>query len=158
MAKQERNASNLLETESQREPKTESVWRSGDRAKTADTAAVKWIKALLVGSFASLVMYVIIVAAIGSGIAPFNLHPAAAFLEYFGLNIGPLALLVHFAYGALWSLVFVGLFQEKATLAKGNLLALVLWLVMMIGYSPRWVGDFSASAPVLNFLPIIRCI
>jgi hypothetical protein len=103
-------------------------------------------------------MYVIIVAAIGSGIAPFNLHPAAAFLEYFGLNIGPLALLVHFAYGALWSLVFVGLFQEKATLAKGNLLALVLWLVMMIGYSPRWVGDFSASAPVLNFLPIIRCI
>ena len=101
MAKQERNATNTLETESQRELKTESVSRSIDRAKMADSTAVKWIKALLVGAFASLVMYVIIVAGIASGLAPFNLPPSAAFLEYFGLNIGPLALLAHFTYGAL---------------------------------------------------------
>ena len=92
-------------------------------------------------------MYVIIVAAIGSGLAPFNLPPSAAFLEYFGLNIGRLALLVHFGYGALWSLVLVGLFQEKTTVLKGNLLALVLWLVMMIGYGPSmgW-GFFGAGS------------
>ena len=44
MAKQERNASNSLETDSQRESKTESVSRIGERAKTSDSTTVKWIK------------------------------------------------------------------------------------------------------------------
>jgi hypothetical protein len=92
-------------------------------------------------------MFVIIMAANGAGIAPFNLPPSAAFFETFGLNLEPLALIVHFGYGVFWSLVLVALFQDKTTVVKGNLLALGLWLILMIVYSPiiGW-GMFGLGA------------
>jgi hypothetical protein len=98
---------------------------------------MKWIKAAVVGALGSLVMFGLIMFGIhGTGIAPFNLPPSAAFLEKLGLNSGPLPLLVHFGYGATWSLVLVALYGRNTTVGKGLGLATGLWLVMMIGYSP----------------------
>jgi hypothetical protein len=98
---------------------------------------MKWIKAATVGVLGSIVMFVLIMLGIhGVGVAPFNLPPSAAFLEMLGLNVGPLPLLVHFGYGATWSLVLVALFGRDASLGKGLGLAVALWLVMMVAYSP----------------------
>lgn len=98
---------------------------------------MKWIKAAAVGALGSLVMFLIIMFGIhGAGIAPFNIPPSAAFLEKLGLNVGPLPLLVHFGYGATWSLVLVSLYGRDATIRTGLGLATGLWLFMMVVYSP----------------------
>lgn len=62
--------------------------------------------------------------------------PLRGFLETIGLNVGPLPLLVHFGYGATWSLVLVVLYGRDASIGKGIGLALVLWLIMMVAYAP----------------------
>lgn len=98
---------------------------------------MKWLKAAAVGALGSLVMFALIMFGIhGAGIAPFNLPPSAAFLEKIGLNVGPLPLLVHFGYGATWSLVLVGLYGRETSVGKGLGLAVGLWLIMMVAYSP----------------------
>jgi len=98
---------------------------------------MKWLKAATVGVLGSLVMFVLLMLGIhGTGIAPFNLPPSAAFLETIGLNVGPLPLLVHFGYGATWSLVLVALYGQDTSIRNGMGLAVVLWLVMMVAYSP----------------------
>lgn len=98
---------------------------------------MKWMKAATVGALGSLVMFAVIMIGIhGAGIAPFNLPPSAAFLEMLGLNVGPLPLLVHFGYGATWSLVLVALYGRDVSVGNGLGLATALWLVMMVGYSP----------------------
>mgnify|MGYP007124884632 CR=1 FL=1 len=71
----------------------------------------------------------------GTGTAPFNLPPSAAFLGQFGLNMGPLPLLVHFGYGATWSLVLVGLYGPDTNIRRGIYLAAGLWLILMLVYS-----------------------
>jgi hypothetical protein len=117
---------------------------------------MKWLKSALVGALASLVMFIIIAFSIKSGVAPFNVPPSAAFLEKLGINVGPVALLVHFGYGAFWSMVLVGIFSERTDLVRGICLALILWLVMMIAYSPMigWglfgFGSAGASLPPDN--------
>jgi len=98
---------------------------------------MRWIKAAVVGALGSLIMFGLIMFGIhGAGIAPFNLPPSAAFLETLGLNVGPLPLLVHFGYGATWSLVLVALYGRATDLGKGLGLATALWVVMMVAYSP----------------------
>lgn len=98
---------------------------------------MKWFKSTLIGALGSLVMFVLMMFAIhGAGIAPFNLPPSAAFLEQLGLNVGPLPLLVHFGYGATWSLVLVALYGADTNVRRGLFLATALWLFMMIVYSP----------------------
>jgi len=98
---------------------------------------MKWFKSALIGALGSLVMFVLMMFAIhGAGIAPFNLPPSAAFLEQLGLNVGPLPLLVHFGYGATWSLVLVALYGADTNVRRGLFLATALWLFMMIVYSP----------------------
>lgn len=97
---------------------------------------MKWIKAAVVGIVAALVMFIFIFGAIQSGMAPFNIPPSAAMLTKLAMNVGPLALLVHFGYGAFWSIVLVYWFQVTTSAAKGIYLALGLWLLMMIVYSP----------------------
>ncbi len=72
----------------------------------------------------------------GTGTAPFNFPPSAAFLGQFGLNMGPLPLLVHFGYGATWSLVLVGLYGPDTNIRRGIYLAAGLWLVLMLVHSP----------------------
>lgn len=98
---------------------------------------MKWIKAAAIGALGSLVMFALIMLGIhGVGVAPFNLPPSAAFLEMLGLNVGPLPLLVHFGYGATWAMVLVALYGPDAGVTNGIGLAVVLWLVMMVVYSP----------------------
>lgn len=98
---------------------------------------MKWLKAAVVGALGSLVMFALIMFGIhGAGIAPFNLPPSAAFLEMLGINVGPLPLLVHFGYGATWSLALVALYGRETTVGTGVGLAVGLWLLMMAVYSP----------------------
>jgi hypothetical protein len=98
---------------------------------------MKWIKSAAVGLLGSLVMFLLLMLGIhGTGIAPFNLPPSAAFLEQIDLNAGPLPLLVHFGYGATWCLVLVALYGTDTTIWRGILLATGLWLFMMLVYSP----------------------
>ncbi len=98
---------------------------------------MKWLKSILVGVLGSLVMFLLMMLGIhGTGIAPFNLPPSAAFLEQLGLNTGPLPLLVHFGHGAIWSLVLVGLYGSDTNARRGIYLATGLWFFMMLVYSP----------------------
>jgi len=98
---------------------------------------MKWVKAALIGALGSLIMFILMMIGIhGTGIAPFNQPPSAAFLQVLGLKVGPLPLVLHFLYGMFWSIILVALFQEKANVVKGIGLALVLWLIMMVVYSP----------------------
>lgn len=156
VAREDLNVSNLLQTKSHRASKTECTPQLRNQAKT-DADSVKWTKAALVGALGSAVMFVIIVAGIASDLAPFNLAPSSAFLERFGLNVEPLPLIVHFGYGILWSLILVASFEEKTTLAKGILMALTLWLIMMVVYSPMmgWgVFGFGAGAQLPSDHPM----
>lgn len=98
---------------------------------------MKWFKVALTGMVGSLVMFLLMMLGIhGTGIAPFNIPPSAAFLTNLGLAIGPLPLFVHFGYGAFWSTLLVYLFKEKTNIKKGLGLSLVAWLIMMFIYSP----------------------
>lgn len=126
---------------------------------------MKWIKAAVVGALGSLVMFLLIMFGIhGAGVAPFNLPPSAAFLEKIGLNVGPLPALVHFGYGATWSLVLVALYDHEVTVGKGLGFATGLWLLMMVAYSPiiGWgffgVGgashELAASDPLYLGTPV----
>lgn len=133
--KEDPNISHLTETKSKRAPSAQSPQKPR-LENLQDSDPIKWTKAVLVGALGSLIMLVFIMLAISAGLAPFNIPPSAAFLEKIGMNIGPLALVIHFGYGAFWSLVLTLLLREKTTLMKGNLMALGLWLVMMLVYSP----------------------
>ncbi len=98
---------------------------------------MKWFKVALTGMIGSLVMFLLIMFGIhGTGIAPFNIPPSAAFLTKLGLTAGPLPLIVHFGYGAFWSILLVYLFKENTNIKKGLGLSLVAWLIMMLVYSP----------------------
>lgn len=114
---------------------------------------MKWIKSAAIGALGSLVMFLLMMFAIhGAGIAPFNLPPSAAFLEQLGLNVGPLPLLVHFGYGATWSMLLVALYGTDTNVRRGVYLAVALWLFMMVVYSPiiGWgVFGFGGSGHTL---------
>lgn len=98
---------------------------------------MKWIKSAVIGALGSLVMFLLMMVGIhGTGLAPFNLPPSAAFLEQLGLNTGPLPLLVHFGYGTIWSMLLVGLYGADTDVRRGVYLATALWLFMMLVYSP----------------------
>jgi hypothetical protein len=98
---------------------------------------MKWLKAAAVGALGSLLMFVLMAAGIyGTGIAPFNVPPSAAFLTKLGLNVGPLPLLVHFGYGATWAVVLAAVYGPEASWKEGLAVAGGLWLFMMLVYSP----------------------
>lgn len=91
----------------------------------------------LAGFLASLIMYFLLYLGINAtGIAPFNITPSAAFLYNLGIAGNHYALLLHFSYGILWSYVFVYTFEEDVSVYKAIILAIILWLFMMIVYSP----------------------
>ncbi len=98
---------------------------------------MQYLKAALVGIVGSLVMFIIMMIGIhGTGIAPFNIPPSAAFLVKLGLPVQPLALLVHFGYGAFWSIILIVATGNQPTIGKGLMLSIILWLIMMVIYSP----------------------
>lgn len=108
---------------------------------------MKWLKAALVGAFGSLVMFAILFVGIHvTGIAPFNQPPSAAFLTQLEWNVGPLPLLVHFGYGAFWSVVLWAWKADAVSTLNGVGVALGLWAMMMLVLSPLigW-GVFGTS-------------
>lgn len=107
-----------------------------------------WLKSAAVGLLGSLAMFLVIFAVVQTGVAPFNTPPSGAFLASLGLPAQPLGLIGHFLYGALWSVVLVAVFRERTNIPKGLGLAGVLWLVMMLVYSPiiGW-GFFGVGGP-----------
>ena len=98
---------------------------------------MKWLKSAGIGVLGSIVMFALMMLGIHvTGIAPFNLPPSAAFLESIRLNIGPLALMTHLGYGASWSIILLALYKNQVSTKNGIILASLLWLFMMIVYSP----------------------
>ncbi len=113
---------------------------------------MRWLKAAIVGLAGSVVMLVVMKPLIAMGVAPFNVPPSAAFLVKLGIPPMPLALLLHFGYGAAASAVLYAIVREKVNVRRGLVLAGVLWLVMMLVYSPiiGWgFFGFGASAAAL---------
>lgn len=111
---------------------------------------MKWLKSALAGIIGSLVMFIFLMIGINvTGFAPFNVPPSAALLTKLGLAVGPLPLIVHFGYGAFWSIVFLSIYKHRADIKKGLFLSVLLWLILMVVYSPiiGWgVFGFGASA------------
>lgn len=92
---------------------------------------------ILSGFLASLVMFIFIFLGINLfHIAPFNIPPSAAFLYNLGIEGQAYALLLHFCYGILWSYVLVIAFEDDVSIDKALILSIILWLFMMIVYSP----------------------
>jgi len=91
----------------------------------------------LAGFFASLAMFLFIYLGIEiTAMAPFTVPPSAAFLYNLGIEGKAYALLLHFSYGVFWSYVFVYTFEEDASITKAVLLSVILWIFMMMVYSP----------------------
>lgn len=89
------------------------------------------------GVLASFMMYLVIYTGIYiTGMAPFNVPPSAAFLHNLGIMSKGYALLLHFCYGTLWSYVLIIAFEEDTSFVKALILSVILWLFMMIVYSP----------------------
>lgn len=91
----------------------------------------------LTGFLASLVMFLFIYLGINvTGVAPFNVPPSYAFLYNLGVEQSGYALLLHFCYGIFWAYVLVYTFEDDISVAKALGLSVVLWLFMMLVYSP----------------------
>lgn len=98
---------------------------------------MKWIKTIISGLLATFSMDIAMNAMMYLfGLAPTNIHPAAAFLYNLGIENHFLALLLHFSYGTLWAIVFVYAFDKDISTKRALQLAGVLWFFMMLVYSP----------------------
>ncbi|MDZ7720551.1 MAG: hypothetical protein U5K72_17175 [Balneolaceae bacterium] len=98
---------------------------------------MKWSKVIISGILATFSMDVAMNGAMYFlEMNPTNIHPAAAFLYNLGVEQSQLATLLHYCYGTLWSVVFVYTFEEDVSEKRGIQLAGVLWLFMMLVYSP----------------------
>lgn len=98
---------------------------------------MKWIKTIIIGILATFAMDMAMnILMMLFGLVPTNIHPAAAFLYNLGLEYETLSVLLHYSYGTLWALVFVYAFEQKFSILKAILFAGVLWLFMMLVYSP----------------------
>jgi len=110
---------------------------------------MKWIKAIVAGLVAGLVMFIALAIGTNTGMAPINVPPSAAFLgATTNIRSPPLAGLLHFAYAAFGSVLLVAIFGRDTNITKGIGLALVLWLILMMVFSPiiGW-GFFGAGGP-----------
>jgi len=126
---------------------------------------MQYVKAGLVGLLGSLIIFLIMVVGINvTGMAPFNVPPSAAFLVAMGISAKPLAIILHFAYGALWSILALAIFTQGLNIKKALILAVgVQWLLLMqLVFSPiiGWgifgshAGTLSADAELaLNSMP-----
>lgn len=108
------------------------------------------IKAGIVGLGGSLLMFIILQLAIVSGMAPFNVPPSHAFLIELGIDSKIVAGLVHFLYGAFWSIMLVLFYGDEVNFGRGISLSVILWVLMMIVISPviNW-GFFGGGENTL---------
>lgn len=114
---------------------------------------LKNIHIALAGILASLGMFLFIYIGIHvTGVAPFNIQPSAAFLFNLGIYSPGYALLLHFCYGTFWSFVLVYTFEDDVTIGKAVILSIILWLFMMLVYSPI-IGWGLFGFGYFRFLP-----
>lgn len=116
---------------------------------------MKWLKAIFSGLVAGFVMFTLLVASIHSGFAPINTSLVSAFLlATANIQFHLLSALLHFAYAVLGSILLVAIFDYRTSTSKGIGLALVLWLILMVIYSPiiGW-GIFGAGGLNSNLPP-----
>lgn len=113
-----------------------------------DTNAV--LKAGVVGLGGSLLMFILLQLAISTGVAPFNIPPSHAFLIELGMDSKVLAIIVHFLYGAFWSIMLVLFYGDDVNFGRGISLSVILWVLMMIVISPiiNW-GFFGGGENTL---------
>jgi len=88
-----------------------------------------------------------------TGMAPFNMPPSAAFLEVLGLNIGPLAPVGHFIYGAVWAIILLAIFGERVNMANALGVAGIQWLLLMVVYAPVIGWGFFGMGGSAHQLP-----
>jgi len=96
------------------------------------------LKAGAAGLISGIVMFIpMIYLVFGAQVAPFNMPPSAAFAEALGINFAPpVAPILHFAYAILGGIVYLLLFRNDLTLTNAVVLGGVMWLIMMVVYSP----------------------
>lgn len=98
---------------------------------------MKWVKTIFIGILATFAMDISMKVLMPTvGLMPTNIHPAAAFLYNLGIQSEVLSLILHYCYGTLWALVFVYAFEQNFSVQKAIGLSLILWLFMMMVYSP----------------------
>lgn len=110
------------------------------------------VKSIISGLAGALIMFLLMMLAIkGLEIAPFKMPPSAAFLKSLGITPKPLALIVHFGYGALAAYFLHAVFTNKPKIKYGLGLAMAMWLVMMLVLSPiiGW-GVFGNNAGTID--------
>lgn len=106
------------------------------KKKAKQTDKMRDLKAAIIGASSAFMLFLMVAPMIVLKTGPFNLPPPAAFLHAIGLNIYPLPWITHFLYGILWSVVYVHLLKDKVNTLNGIGFAMVLWLVMMLVFSP----------------------
>lgn len=96
------------------------------------------VKAGIAGLISGIVMFVpMLYLVYGAQVAPFNIPPSAAFAEALGINFAPpVAPILHFGYGILGGIVYLLLFRNSLTLTNALVLSGVMWLIMMVVYTP----------------------
>lgn len=105
------------------------------------------IKAGIVGLAGSLLMFILLQISLITGIAPFNVTPSYAFVNVLGYDIKAVAIVLHFLYGAFWSIILVLFYGDEVNFGRGMSLSIIAWIVMMIAISPgvEW-GFFGGGS------------
>jgi hypothetical protein len=126
----------------------------------------KWLPVAGVGVLGALAMYAIMKPLLMVGVCPFNVAPSVAFSLTYELPApGWTGLTIHFGYGALGAVLLIGLMRllnQRVTVWHGLGFAALLWLILMVGYSPLigWgffgFGGAGADLPTAHPLHLSR--
>lgn len=97
-----------------------------------------FIKGVGIGLINGVLLSLIMVPLFRAGIAPLPQPPSLAFAEAIsGRSLPlPVGLVLHLAYVATWSGVFVALAYPRATFTRALALGVALWLVALLVFFP----------------------
>jgi hypothetical protein len=105
-----------------------------------------WGRGLVLGVLNALLLSAIMVPAFQAGLPPMPKPPSLAFAETLVGESVPLfvGILLHVAYVAFWSLVYVVAAHPRLTLVRALALGLFLWVVILVAFFPvvgwGWAG------------------
>lgn len=107
-----------------------------------------WLKEITIGFLVSLFVMIMMLLLIRFDIAPYTTPPPLAFAA--AMNLHPWTVqgvMIHYAYGIFWALMFLVLFRRRLTLRNGLLLGLLMWMTFMLAAAPLigW-GMFGTRA------------
>ena len=119
-----------------------------------------WGRGVVLGVINALLLSAIMVPAFQAGLPPMPQPPSLAFAETLVGGSVPLfvGILLHVAYVAFWSLVYVVVAHPRLTLVRALVLGLILWVVILLVFFPivgwGWAGlAVSPKVPVASLLP-----